>query len=753
MLIKIIRVLGPIFISLISIAAVFVLQFHNLLYDSGFSGPITAKIISLPTILEDQFYDFRMKMNLSGQKEERLVLADIDEDSIKSIGRFPWSRTVWAKLLDKLSLYKAKVVAFDVVLSESERSYEGQNPDDDLAKAITRFGENGGKVILPYSLTSTYSYDDEISFKELPEEMYNFILDTKMAGERGIIPSRISNSTFPIDKLKDKAQGLSYIGAVEDPDGLFRHYQLIANIDTLYFPSYSLQAYEFFTDDKTSTSINSSGEAIVHSKTGDLELNYKGETKVRWIGGRESFPAVSIDKILQSNPETDTEMRKLLEEKLIFVGPTAFGAHDLRHTPVDHKLPGVYFHMNMTNMLLNGHFFQSISNSIYWSWGLLLCITIFMVLIGLMHNAILELLLTILASAILFAVDYYYFIPNGHQVALFFLLFCLLGTYSFNTMFNFYLSSKDKQFLKNAFGNYISPELIDEMYKSGKHPTLGGDVGVRTAFFTDIQGFSSFSEKLSATKLVALLNEYLTAMTDLLLSEKGTLDKYEGDAIIAFFGAPLPLEDHAERACRTAIKMQKSLLELRKKWVSEEGKWPTIVHDMRMRIGINSGEIVTGNMGSKSRMNYTMMGDSVNLSARLESSAKQYGIFNHISLATLELADKDRQIFLARKLDKIRVVGKSEPVITYELMDIKSEASENLLMLHKTFEEALALFERKEFEEAEKKFNESLQLEFQRFPELKEKPNPSKIYLARCQEFRKNPPEENWDGVFDLLEK
>ena len=155
---------------------------------------------------------------------------------------------------------------------------------------------------------------------------------------------------------------------------------------------------------------------------------------------------------------------------------------------------------------------------------------------------------------------------------------------------HFYFASKDKKFLKSAFSSYISPELIDEMYHAGKPPQLGGDSGERTAFFTDVENFSTFSEELSATKLVKLLNEYLSAMTDILLQEKGTLDKYEGDAIIAFFGAPLPLRDHAERACRVACLMQESLGRLRQKWRKEGEEWPSIVHNMRMRIGINSGE-------------------------------------------------------------------------------------------------------------------------------------------------------------------
>jgi adenylate cyclase len=288
------------------------------------------------------------------------------------------------------------------------------------------------------------------------------------------------------------------------------------------------------------------------------------------------------------------------------------------------------------------------------------------------------------------------------------------------------------------------------MYQSGEAPKLGGDAGIRTAYFTDIQGFSTFSEKLSATKLVELLNEYLTVMTDILIAEQGTLDKYEGDAIIAFFGAPMPLPDHASRSVKVALKMQDALKELRAKWTNEGDKWPEIVHQMRMRIGINSGEIVTGNMGSKMRMNYTMMGDAVNLAARLEESAKQYGIFVQISHFTYGLV---KEQFFCRELDTIRVVGKSEPITTYEPMYEINQPNELLAKLTNTFHQGLAAYKKQNWNEAKIFFEQSLMLEFERYPELKHKTNPSKIYLHRCEEFQKKPPPQNWDGVYNLTEK
>lgn len=327
----------------------------------------------------------------------------------------------------------------------------------------------------------------------------------------------------------------------------------------------------------------------------------------------------------------------------------------------------------------------------------------------------------------------------------------IITMFVITNLYKYMTEEKNKKFLKQAFSSYISPELIDEMYNSGEPPKLGGASGILSAYFTDIQGFSSFSEKLTAPELVELLNEYLTAMTDILLEEKGTLDKYEGDAIIAFFGAPMPLEDHASRACVVAIKMQETLVELRKKWISEGDKWPDIVKEMRMRIGINSGEIVTGNMGSRDRMNYTMMGDSVNLAARLEEAAKQYGIFTQVSMFTKDLTSDG---FEMRELDTIRVVGKKEPVTTYDLLGIKGQTSKLLMDLKNTFHGALDEYKNMNWDKAIEGFEKSLELEYQRFPELKgKKTNPSLVYLDRCKMFKENPPPEDWDRVFTLTSK
>ena len=285
------------------------------------------------------------------------------------------------------------------------------------------------------------------------------------------------------------------------------------------------------------------------------------------------------------------------------------------------------------------------------------------------------------------------------------------------------------------------------MFDAKEEPQLGGEEGYHTAFFTDIQSFSAFSEKLSASDLVELLNDYLTEMTDILLENRGTLDKYIGDAIVAFYGAPAPVGDHEYYACKTAVLMQQRLNEMRDKWRGEGDRWPEIVHNMQNRIGINTGQMVTGNMGSTMRMNYTMMGDTVNLAARLESSAKQYGIYIQVANESY-IACKDK--FVWRDLDFVRVMGKTEPAQVYELIAIAGEETDKEKTFLKAYHEALELYRNQEWDKAKEAFKSADELE-DMFPGRKT--NPSRVYIPRCDHWKENPPGDDWDGVWTLTSK
>ncbi|MFQ6616083.1 MAG: adenylate/guanylate cyclase domain-containing protein, partial [Fidelibacterota bacterium] len=325
-------------------------------------------------------------------------------------------------------------------------------------------------------------------------------------------------------------------------------------------------------------------------------------------------------------------------------------------------------------------------------------------------------------------------------------VFVIFLTYGSNVLYRFIMEQKDKRFLKSTFGTYVSPELIDRMYENKQEPKLGGDAGYHTAFFSDIQNFSSFSEVLEPEKMVSLMNEYLTEMTEILLSHRGTLDKYIGDAIVAFYGAPMPVDDHEYQACITALEMEKRLRSLRTEW-SNDSEWPEIVHHMRHRIGLNSGDMVTGNMGSNMRMNYTMMGDTVNIAARLEASAKQYGVYIQVAENTYKSVEDK---FEWRFLDNVRVKGKKRPVKVYELLAEKGELDEKHEKVVPRFHEAMQLYEAQKWDEALRVFKETEKLE-DMFPTRPT--NPSRVYIERCGFLKENPPGEDWDGVWTLTTK
>ena len=322
----------------------------------------------------------------------------------------------------------------------------------------------------------------------------------------------------------------------------------------------------------------------------------------------------------------------------------------------------------------------------------------------------------------------------------------LMFTYASNIIFQFLHEQKDKKFLRETFGTYISPEVLDKMYEEKQAPKLGGVEGYHTAFFSDIQNFSTFSEVLEPEKMVALMNEYLTIMSKVILENEGTLDKYIGDAIVAFYGAPVHVEDHEKKSCKTALEMQKALGDLRKKWESE-ADWPDIVYSMQHRIGLNSGKMVTGNMGSEMRMNYTMMGDTVNLAARLESSAKQYGVYNFVGENIYETA-KDKYMF--RFLDFVRVKGKNVPVKVYELVSAKETADNDMVNLVKTFEDGLDHYYQQDWDKALALFKKAENME-DHF--TSRNTTPSAIYIDRCIMFKNNPPGQDWDGVWTMTSK
>jgi len=446
---------------------------------------------------------------------------------------------------------------------------------------------------------------------------------------------------------------------------------------------------------------------------------------------------------------TDENKRSLVPfeftGKKLYYGLTAAGTSDLNPMPFDSRYPMVGLHANALNTILDNRIIHEISKG--WIAVVIIGLGILLAFGVPALSPAMGGLATIVVVAGYTWLSFWLFSNKFVWIDMVGPLSTMAIGYLGITVYNYIQEEKNKQFLKESFGTYVSPELIDQMYESGEEPSLGGEEGYHTAFFTDIQSFSAFSEKLTASELVFLLNQYLTDMTDVLLENNGTLDKYIGDAIVAFYGAPIEIKDHEYLSCITAIKMQESLDLLRQSWQAEGDRWPEIVHHMQNRIGISSGQMVTGNMGSKARMNYTMMGDNVNTAARLESSAKQYGVYIQIANSTYEPV-KDRMV--VRDLDNVVVMGKNEPVKVWELISEVGKEPEKYKKILPAYHEALDLYKNQEWNKAIEAFKASDSLE-DMFSGRKT--NPSRIYIPRCEHFMANPPGDDWDGVWTLTSK
>ncbi|MAV64209.1 MAG: hypothetical protein CMG00_03340 [Candidatus Marinimicrobia bacterium] len=472
---------------------------------------------------------------------------------------------------------------------------------------------------------------------------------------------------------------------------------------------------------------------------------------------------------------------QVFEDKIVVIGTSLAEDQDFKSVPLMNTdaghflMPGVDIHANAIQQLLHNSYISSSYNELdinSHNWfkhlGLVIAIVFSTLLIvsnfktfGSTFSMLLLLFLWFNYSVAEFTGDFLWFLNYvfndekniktilsiSNIVPTVLPMVSILIPYSLNLSYKLYTEGQNKKFLKDTFGTFVSPKLVDQMYESKQTPQLGGVDVYNTCFFSDIASFSSFSEKMTPPQLVELLNEYLEEMTNILLDNGGTLDKYIGDAIIAIFGSPISMKDHEYRGALSICQMNDKLEELRNKWKNEGDKWPEVVHNMRHRIGLNTGQIVAGNMGSSVRMSYTMMGDAVNTTARLESGAKQYGIESQVGEKIYE-ATKDK--FLYRHLDHVRVKGKKNPVKTFELISEIGKEPSNYNELIPLWDKAVSLYKKQKWDDAIKLFQKCDKLEEQY---IGRPTTPSLFFIDRCNEFKENPPSEDWDGIYTLKSK
>ena len=605
-------------------------------------------------------------------------------------------------------------------------------------------------------------------------------------GELQLASACAVKSNLPV--LSQAVWGNGFFNSRPDTeDGVIRHYPLIAQYrgrvqvsvekggdrpgpgpQTNLFAPLGIRLLERYLQGRdgnanTGVFVDADGNVQVWLATGrqrlDIPVDQGGRMVVNHLGPSElaasetttnrrryRFPRYSITDIVKGNATAAPPEH--FRDKMVIIGATAVGLSDLRITPFDAAFPGAETHATVIDNVLRQQFLvEPWWGSWFTSAHILLigiCLMLLLPRLGALRG---DIVTGVIALGNL-GLNYALFVTQGWLLSIIYPLLATVVVWLGMTIYHFLFEQRQSRYLRRTFSTYLSPELVTMMVRDGIEPRLGGSSGMRTAYFTDIASFSSFSEALNATQLVELLNEYLSAMTDILVAEGGTLDKYEGDAIVAFFGSPIEQPDHAIRAVRVALAMQQALDRLREKWRAEGDKWPDLVRHMRMRIGISSGDIVTGNMGSTMRMNYTMMGDVVNTAARLEAAAKQYGIYIQCTTDTLQLAGPDN--FEWRPIDKVRLLGKSEAIETVEIMAYTGQLSPDLMHMRAIFQQGLALYRQQQWDDAIAKFTESEKLE-EVFP--LRSTTPSRVYIERCEFLKEHPPGGHWDGSWALTSK
>lgn len=719
--------------------------------------------ISFMDIMELKTIDLRFRYRGEIKPRSEVVLAVIDEKSLANEGKWIWPRSKLAKLVTKLSDAGAKVIAFDICFVEPDEN------DDQILKTIDKIEkhvlESGGvdmsayleelrkeadndgklveaiknskaKVVLGHFFQMdeaealNFTEEDISRFeKNISTSEYGFVGTGKDPGKaKRYVPQAI----FPkanIGSIADASDYSGYFNMILDEDGTVRHIPSVWGFMDKYYAPLSLTALSSYLDESLGIKFNEYGVASLHIGNIEVPVDNRGKIRLNYRGEQKRFPHVSITDILSDKIPHET-----FKDKIVFIGATAIGIYDLRVTPFDEVFPGLEVHANAVDMILQGDFLQKGDLMVFFD-------VVWLMAVGLVLGILLPRLGGIAGSASTAIVFFghiflaQFLFSNGWIINLVYPLSVILLVYASITTYKYFTEERQKSFIKGAFSTYLAPSVVDLLIDNPNKLVLGGEERVITAFFSDLQGFTSISEKLAPNELVELLNEFLTEMTDIILKHQGTVDKFEGDAIIAFYGAPIDLGNQAEAACLSSIDMQRRLAEIRADW-REKNK-----PELRMRIGLCTGPATVGNMGSRNRMDYTMMGDTVNTAARLEGVNKLYGTYTLIGQKTKEaVADKG---LLTRELDIIQVVGKVEPIRIYELIGLKEENGD-MAETVQIYEEAIKSYQKGDWPPAMKLFMEALE----RTPNDR----PSEVMLERCREFMKNPPVD-WRGVHTMKTK
>jgi adenylate cyclase len=699
---------------------------------------------------ESMAYDLRLNAGLARKPgvDPRIVIIDVDEKSLGAEGRWPWPRDKIAALTDRLFEGGAVVVGFDMIFSEPERNkaaavlaqvqrQSGNNSEviHNLQALVPEFDNDRrlAESLQDRDVTLGYLFHEEKSAPagELPPPLMT--LTPEQAHRSGI--KSMPNYSASVPLLQEAAAANGFVTTWPDPDGIIRRTPMLIRHGDKVYGSLSLnlaKLYLFLQDVEIKTAPIGKIEAVEKIILGGTTIptDGLGFALVPYRGPAGQFPYISATDILHG----DFDPNKL-EGAIVLVGATAVGISDLVATPVENIYPGVEVHANMVRGILDNDFPYEPA----WADGanLLATLGIGLVLALLLpHLAPLALLLTsLLTAAGVGYGNFWLWQQQGLALALAWPMMLIMTLAAVNISYGLISETRKRAQLKNMFGQYVPPQLVDTMSQTSEESFgFEGESREMTVLFADIRDFTSLSEKLSPEALRNLLNRYFTHMTEIIFDHHGTIDKYVGDMIMAFWGAPLADADHARHALLTALQMLEKTAAL-KPALKAEG-YPEI----DIGIGLNSGLMNVGDMGSSYRRAYTVLGDNVNLGSRIEGLTKFYGV----GLVVSETTAAGQDDILFRQLDRVKVKGRSTAVDVYQPLGIKEAINAERLVELTQHQQALAAYFQQDWDQARETFTQLQQQHPARLYQL---------YLERIEQLRQRNPGPEWDGVYERREK
>ena len=694
---------------------------------------------------------------------DKVVIIDIDEESLVELGQFPWPRNVMAQMVDNLKEMGAKVIAFDVVFAEPDRTSperiadnlpDGDNieqikeelrklPDND--KVFAQSIQQAGNVVTGF----TRARPEESLRMPYQNSKPTFLMRNKddFFSHTFTAPGVATN----LPQFSSVAAGNGSFMATPDVDGIIRQVSLFnvypppndRGVRSNLFPMLGLEALRVY--------INAQARFLIkpRKEKGDLDTNYtiriadfdvpiESDSKL-WVYYRDIKDDEYISAHQVVNKQKNDQIREKVKDKIVFIGTSAEGLRDIRSTPLDIFVPGVEVHVNVVEQILQGKYLKRPEVIVGVEAMIMGVIGLLIILLAPFINVILLGLCTIFLMGGMFYGSFQAYTLEGILIDPVYPSVVLSILFLVSVLLSYVRSEVDRRQVRDAFGYYISPDFMAELTKSPELLKLGGDMRELTVMFTDIRSFTKISENLTPEELIQLMNDFLTPMSDLVMESRGTIDKYMGDAMMAFWNAPLDDPDHARHACLTALKMNEALQPVNDeiaRRAKEEGTEP---FRLDAGIGINTGQCSVGNMGSKQRFAYSALGDTVNLASRLEGQTKSYG------LSVLLGEETARQVgdLALLEVDLIKVIGRERPVRVYTLVGDEEvaktaefkqwEAAHNgMLAAYRALDLSCAA---QDCKDAKALAPQSMQIFYQ-------------TYQNRIIEFTKTPPPENWGGVY-----